>query len=244
MWADIAARRAGLPPPNKSSPDIFKPDEWPHVLPRCRGQGKRSDRGGDRGDLRRQAGAGGGALCIAEAYLGEYALIAGDKDEARRRFGLAVRQVPGVQRHQLDGGGGVEGARRPLDRLRVNRRVDLERTVNGQHGRAALSREPARPTLAPAKGRPNGQALRLRAERGGVAGAADRRAVRHHARAWHRAAGQLRAAAWRKRAGTLFDAAGGGQPLFRSKGKFESGTGWPSFDGTVEGAVETTTDRS
>jgi peptide-methionine (R)-S-oxide reductase len=34
------------------------------------------------------------------------------------------------------------------------------------------------------------------------------------------------------------------QPLFRSDEKFESGTGWPSFWAPVEGAVETTTDRS
>jgi peptide-methionine (R)-S-oxide reductase len=46
-----------------------------------------------------------------------------------------------------------------------------------------------------------------------------------------------------KRAGT-FSCAGCGQPLFRSKVKFESGTGWPSFNEPVEGAVETTVDRS
>lgn len=46
-----------------------------------------------------------------------------------------------------------------------------------------------------------------------------------------------------KRAGT-FSCVGCGQPLFRSKVKFESGTGWPSFNEPVEGAVETTTDRS
>lgn len=46
-----------------------------------------------------------------------------------------------------------------------------------------------------------------------------------------------------KRAGT-FSCAGCGQPLFRSKTKFESGTGWPSFDTPVDGSVETTDDTS
>jgi len=46
-----------------------------------------------------------------------------------------------------------------------------------------------------------------------------------------------------KRAGT-FTCAGCGQPLFNSKLKFESGTGWPSFNDPIEGSVETTVDRS
>jgi peptide-methionine (R)-S-oxide reductase len=46
-----------------------------------------------------------------------------------------------------------------------------------------------------------------------------------------------------KRAGT-FSCVGCGQPLFRAAKKFESGTGWPSFDQPEEGAVETTTDRT
>ena len=46
-----------------------------------------------------------------------------------------------------------------------------------------------------------------------------------------------------KRAGT-FSCAGCDTPLFRSKVKFESGTGWPSFNEPLPGAVETTTDRS
>ena len=46
-----------------------------------------------------------------------------------------------------------------------------------------------------------------------------------------------------KRPGT-FSCAGCGQPLFESKVKFESGTGWPSFNDPVDGAVETSTDRS
>ena len=48
---------------------------------------------------------------------------------------------------------------------------------------------------------------------------------------------------YEKRAGT-FTCAGCDQPLFESKLKFESGTGWPSFNDPVPSAVETTTDRS
>ena len=46
-----------------------------------------------------------------------------------------------------------------------------------------------------------------------------------------------------KRAGT-FACAGCGQDLFVSKRKFESGTGWPSFDDPLPHSVETTVDRS
>ncbi len=46
-----------------------------------------------------------------------------------------------------------------------------------------------------------------------------------------------------KRAGT-FACAGCDKPLFRSTLKFESGTGWPSFNDPVPGSVETTVDRS
>jgi len=46
-----------------------------------------------------------------------------------------------------------------------------------------------------------------------------------------------------KRAGT-FTCAGCGQPLFASSLKFESGTGWPSFNDPIDGSVETTVDRS
>ncbi len=48
---------------------------------------------------------------------------------------------------------------------------------------------------------------------------------------------------YEKRPG-VFACAGCEQPLFESKLKFESGTGWPSFSDPVSGSVETTTDRS
>jgi len=41
-----------------------------------------------------------------------------------------------------------------------------------------------------------------------------------------------------------FSCAACGQTLFEGKRKFESGTGWPSFDQPVTGAVETSVDRS
>jgi peptide-methionine (R)-S-oxide reductase len=46
-----------------------------------------------------------------------------------------------------------------------------------------------------------------------------------------------------KRPGT-FCCIGCDQPLFKSSLKFESGTGWPSFNDPIEGAVETSVDRS
>ena len=46
-----------------------------------------------------------------------------------------------------------------------------------------------------------------------------------------------------KRAGT-FVCAGCGQPLFSSDTKYESGTGWPSFYAPLEGATDTSVDRS
>ena len=42
----------------------------------------------------------------------------------------------------------------------------------------------------------------------------------------------------------VFVCAGCGQPLFDSKTKFDSGTGWPSFYAPREDAVETSTDKS
>jgi len=48
---------------------------------------------------------------------------------------------------------------------------------------------------------------------------------------------------YEKRSG-IFKCAGCGEPLFSADTKFESGTGWPSFFQPIEGAVETTTDRT
>src|SRR4051812_26410563 len=48
---------------------------------------------------------------------------------------------------------------------------------------------------------------------------------------------------YEKRSGT-FACAGCGQKLFVSKKKFESGTGWPSFNDPEAGAVETSQDRA
>ena len=42
----------------------------------------------------------------------------------------------------------------------------------------------------------------------------------------------------------VFACAGCGQKLFASKLKFESGTGWPSFNDPLPGSVETTVDRA
>lgn len=46
-----------------------------------------------------------------------------------------------------------------------------------------------------------------------------------------------------KRPGT-FSCAGCGTPLFEGNVKFESGTGWPSFNEPILGSVETSIDRS
>ena len=48
---------------------------------------------------------------------------------------------------------------------------------------------------------------------------------------------------YEKRSGS-FVCAGCEQPLFVSKTKFESGTGWPSFNDPVPGSVETSADRT
>ncbi len=42
----------------------------------------------------------------------------------------------------------------------------------------------------------------------------------------------------------VFYCAGCDAPLFAARDKFESGTGWPSFNEPEPGAVETSTDRS
>ena len=42
----------------------------------------------------------------------------------------------------------------------------------------------------------------------------------------------------------IFSCAGCGQPLFSSDTKYESGTGWPSFYRPIDGAIDTTTDRT
>lgn len=42
----------------------------------------------------------------------------------------------------------------------------------------------------------------------------------------------------------MYECAGCGQALFTSETKYNSGTGWPSFYAPIEGAVETTVDRS
>ena len=48
---------------------------------------------------------------------------------------------------------------------------------------------------------------------------------------------------YEKRPGT-FSCAGSDTPLFEGKVKFESGTGWPSFNEPIPGSVDTVTDRS
>ncbi|MDJ0599975.1 MAG: peptide-methionine (R)-S-oxide reductase MsrB [Crocosphaera sp.] len=42
----------------------------------------------------------------------------------------------------------------------------------------------------------------------------------------------------------VYKCAGCGQPLFTSETKYNSGTGWPSFYQPIEGAIETSIDRS
>ena len=48
---------------------------------------------------------------------------------------------------------------------------------------------------------------------------------------------------YEKRPGT-FSCAGCDTPLFEGKVKFESGTGWPSFNEPIPGSIDTVTDRS
>src|SRR6516225_6541762 len=42
----------------------------------------------------------------------------------------------------------------------------------------------------------------------------------------------------------MFKCAACGNPLFASDAKFDSGTGWPSFDQALPGAIETHSDNS
>jgi peptide-methionine (R)-S-oxide reductase len=63
--------------------------------------------------------------------------------------------------------------------------------------------------------------------------------LRHHATERPGSCALLR----EKRPGT-FACAGCDNALFKGDTKFESGTGWPSFDTPLPGAVETTEDRS
>lgn len=46
-----------------------------------------------------------------------------------------------------------------------------------------------------------------------------------------------------KRSG-VFECAGCGSPVYDSKTKFDSGTGWPSFFDPISGAIDETIDRS
>ena len=48
---------------------------------------------------------------------------------------------------------------------------------------------------------------------------------------------------YEKRTG-VFSCAGCGEPLFDSKTKYESGSGWPSFWAPMDKAVDTTTDQT
>jgi len=49
---------------------------------------------------------------------------------------------------------------------------------------------------------------------------------------------------WDAKAAGTYVCAGCGQPLFESEHKYDSGTGWPSFDRAVESGVATAPDNS
>ncbi len=49
---------------------------------------------------------------------------------------------------------------------------------------------------------------------------------------------------WDEKAAGMYRCSGCGAPLFESTTKYDSGSGWPSFTTPVEGAVNTTEDRS
>ena len=54
----------------------------------------------------------------------------------------------------------------------------------------------------------------------------------------------FRNAYWDHHEDGVYFSVGSDTPLFDSRDKFESGTGWPSFYDTLPGAVKTTTDSS
>jgi len=131
-----------------------------------------------------------------------------------------VSSIPIVAR--LDHGGFAPAIRaRRLWPVAAQRATMVTATGRIPHGRRRLCRHPHRRR---------------------VARAADAGTIRRDARAWHRGPGTC-ALLHEKRPGR-FACAGCGTALFEGKRKFDSGTGWPSFDDPVAGSVATTVDRS